>query len=198
MPYGPLGLGSFQSQAEARSKERFAVDKILAKIYVPPENPTPLTQGNKTFIDSAFVFVMIPPKEPTTSQPPTSDDNARWRAWTSAIDTLLTSHTRSNGNFKYTLNIKDMITENLIYKKIDTGEYYYVVQKLDILGGRDDSRLLVSKEDIQDKEQFNLVGPSDILFRGGNKCSLKPKSNKRNKKQNKLNSRRRRYRTRKH
>lgn len=196
MPYQPLVSGAFQSQGEARRKVRFAVDKILAKIYVTPTKPTPLTDGNKKLIDSAFVFVMIPPKEPPTSQPPTSDENAVWRAWTSNIDILLRTHTLSNGDFKYLLNIRDMIEHNLIYKKIDTGEYYYVVQGFDILGGSDDSRLLVSEKDFN--EQFTLVGPSDILFSGGNKCSLKPKSNKRNKKQNKLNSRRRRYRTRKH
>ena len=196
MPYQPLDLGAFQSRGEARREVRFAVDKILAKIYVTPTKPTPLTNGNKKLIDSAFVFVMIPPKEPPTSQPPTSDETARWRAWTSYIDSRLTSHKRSVGKFKYPLNIRDMIEHELIYKKTDTGEYCYLVQKLDILGGSDDSMLLVSENDF--KVQFTLVVPSDILFSGGNKCSLKPKSNKRNKKQNKLNSRRRRYRTRKH
>jgi hypothetical protein len=197
MPHEALDSAASQSQGEARRKVPFAVGYILAKIYVTQDNPTPLTDGNKELIDSAFVFVMIPPKEPTTSKPPTQDENAKWRGWRTRIDILLTGHKHSNGDFKYLLNIRDMITKNLIYKKIDTGEYYYVVQMLDILGGRDDdSRLLVSEKDFQDKKQFNLVGHSE--FRGGNKCSLKPKSNKRNKKQNKLNSRRRRYRSRKH
>ena len=198
MPYEALDSAASQSQGEARRKVGFAVDKILAKIYVTPTNPTPLTDGNKKLIDSAFVFVMIPPKEPPTSQPPTQEENATWRGWSSRIDILLKSHKHSDGKFKYPLNIQDMITKNLIYKKTktDTGEYYYVVQGFDILGGSDDSRLLVSEKDFQDKKQFNLVGHSE--FRGGNKCSLKPKSNKRNKKQNKLNSRRRRYRSRKH
>jgi hypothetical protein len=68
--------------------------------------------------------------------------------------------------------------------------------------------MLVPEKDFQ---QFTPVGTSDIMYahptsassassassKGGNKCSLKPKSNKRKKKQNKHNSRRR-YRSRKH
>ena len=64
--------------------------------------------------------------------------------------------------------------------------------------------MLVPENDFR---QFTPVGPGDIMYapttsassassKGGNKCSLKPKSNKRKKKQNKRNSRRR-YRSRK-
>lgn len=225
MQYDPLVRAASDSRTRLSSLG-FPFNHIFAKIYVQQpkgQEPIPLTNRNTELRDGAFVFVAIPP--------PYLSPGVPIGAYTHRIDEYLRpqvqSRLHSDSHPKTKINMSEMIGRgDLIYSRIDpTGitEYWYLVQKLDILSGFKkavyDSDIhgagvrenAVNGDDVargyimlvpeKDFQQFTPVGTGDIMYsassKGGNKCSLKPKSNKRKKKQNKHNSRRR-YRSRKH
>jgi len=207
----------------------YPFNHIFAKIYVYKDansklKPIALTNENKAHHAQAYVFVTIPPPAPS------GGGGGGWGGWSAKIESYLSPVYTSNGHPITIIDntkMREMISRGLIYSRNDPltpdiTEYWYLVQKLDILSGYkgavyhsdihgagvrenavngdDVARgyiMLVPEKDFQ---QFTPVGTGDIMYsassKGGNKCSLKPKSNKRKKKQNKHNSRRR-YRSRK-
>ena len=183
---------------------------IFAKIYVYTNeksklSPIPVTRTTDiASLDQVYVFVTIP------HSPPRKIDQVEVvRAYTYKIDQYFTKWYDSAGHPITKIDkatLADMADRGLIYshinKKTGDTEYWYLVQDLDII-----SRVATRNEDVE-QGYIQLVNKGDPEFtpvsyedmfssRGGNKCLLKPKSNKRKKKQNKRNSRRR-YRSRKH
>jgi hypothetical protein len=188
---------------------------IFAKIYVYEDansklKPIALTNINKAHHAQAYVFVTIPPPAPSEGV---------WGVWSAKIASYLSPVYTSNGHPITIIDntkMREMISRGLIYSRNVAGitEYWYLVQDLDILSGYNGAMydpvihgegvsanaengddvargyiMLVHTD--EERMRFILVTGDIIPSKGGNKCSLKPKSNKRKKKQNKHNSRRR-------
>jgi hypothetical protein len=224
MSYEPLVSAARASRTRLTSLG-FSFNRIFAKIYVKPDpksEPIPLTNRNKVLRDGAFVFVTIPPPYPSADEV----FGTYTSKISQYLHPMYNSHGHPITNINNT-KMREMIDRgDLIYSRNDPltriTEYWYLVQHLDILSGfkavydqdihgagvrenavngDDVARGYIRLVPEKDFLQFTPVGTGDIMYsassKGGNKCSLKPKSNKRKKKQNKHNSRRR-YRSRKH
>jgi|LauGreDrversion4_2_1035121.scaffolds.fasta_scaffold06401_2 hypothetical protein len=209
-PYEPLNRAVRESRRRLIGYMTGGEKSIFAKIYVYTDrnskfSPIPLTKTDIAYLEHAYVFVTIPPPPPRIIDPVEVV-----RAYTFKIDQMLQPIYDSAGHPITKINketLADMVDRGLIYSHINqtTGimEYWYLVQDLDII-----SRVATQNEDVEQgyiqlvktggDSGFNPVSREDMFpSKGGNKCLLKPKSNKRKKKQNKRNSRRR-YRSRKH
>ena len=206
-PYEPLNDAARESRRRLIDYMTGGEKSIFAKIYVYTDrnskfSPTPVTGTNIQSLEKAYVFVTIPP--------PLSLAGQEYGAYTSKIGQMLQPIYDSRGHPITIIDKKmlaSMVDHGLIYSHINQStrimEYWYLVQDLDII-----SRVATQNEDVKQgyiqlvnkgDPEFIPVSDADIIFssKGGNKCLLKPKSNKRKKKQNKRNSRRR-YRSRKH
>ena len=204
-PYEPLNRAALDSRRRLIDYMTGGEKSIFAKIYVytdqnSKDSPTPVTGTNIQSLEKAYVFVTIPP--------PLSLAETDYGAYTSKIEQYFKPWYTEQGHPITIIDMKtlaDMADRGLIYSNQSTGimEYWYLVQYLDIM-----SSVAKQNEDVEQgyiqlvntggDSGFNPVSREDIFTRrGGNKCLLKPKSNKRKKKQNKRNSRRR-YRSRKH
>lgn len=192
----------------------------------PKSEPIPLTNRNTELRDGAFVFVTIPPPPPSARElfgTYTDKISQYLTPWYNSQGHPITKI--NNTKMREMIGIGNLIYYR-IDTSTGITEYWYLVQPLDILSGYTEAKYVpdihgdpknVENDDVargyimlvpeKDFRQFTSVGTGDIMYapttsdssassRGGNKCSLKPKSNKRKKKQNKHNSRRR-YRSRK-
>jgi hypothetical protein len=192
----------------------------------PKLKPIPLTSENYQLRDEAYVFVTIPPPYPSARElfgTYTDKISQYLTPWYNSQGHPITKI--NNTKMREMIGIGNLIYYR-IDTSTGITEYWYLVQNLDILSGfravydpkihghpknveNDDvARGYIMLVPEKDFKQFTPVETGDRMYapttsassassKGGNKCSLKPKSIKRKKKQNKRNSRRR-YRSHKH